>query len=54
MQHFETHNEKLIFDEVCLSDSLGQEQIFTMQVQCGILTWETLYALCFKSVIEFR
>lgn len=54
MQRFENHNEKWIFNKACLSNSLGQEEISTMQVQYGILTWETLYGLWFTSVIEFR
>lgn len=54
MQRFENHNEKWIFNTAYLSDRLGQEEISTMQVQYGILTWETLYGLCFTSVIEFR
>lgn len=54
MQCFENHNEKWIFDKSGLSDSLGREETSTMQVQYRILTWETLYGLCFTSVIEFR
>lgn len=54
MQCFENQNEKWIFDKSCLSDSLGQEDASTVQVQYRILTWETLYGLWFTSVIEFR
>lgn len=54
MHCFGNHNEKWIFNKACLSDSLGQEEITTMQVQYGIFTWETLYGLCFTPVIEFR
>lgn len=46
--------KKWFLRKACLSDNLGQEEISTVQVQYGYLTWVTLYGLWSTSDTEFK